>query len=167
MGESCRISCSPPSVEAYSCHAGDSPRGGCLHASNNPRTQFIWNDCSLRCGKPKRQQFIETRITAQSIVDNSPPQAIFDFVCIATNMFPAIHDSCCSGDVLLTQDTRHGSGVRNRSFFMSRQKKTPPKAGSLGFSLGVLPSFHSVKKPSTQLNIASEIGMSKTLVSVD
>ena len=75
----------------------------CLHASNNPRTQFIWNDCSLRCGKPKRQQFIETRITAHSIVDNSLPQAISGFVCIATNMFHAIHDPCCSGDVLLTQ----------------------------------------------------------------
>ena len=53
-------------------------------------------------------------------------------------MFQAINDPCWSGDVLLTQDTRHGSGVRNRSFFMSRQKKTPPKAGSLGFSMGVL-----------------------------
>ena len=52
----------------------------------------------------------------------------------------------------LTQDTRNRSGVRNRSFFMRRQKKTPPKAGSLGFSLGLSPSFHSVKKPSSQLN---------------
>ena len=78
-------------------------------------------------------------------------------------MFPAIHDPCCSGDVLLTQDTRHGSGVRNRSFFMRRQKKTPPKAGSLGFSLGVLPSFHSVKKPSSPTYDASEIRLSKSL----
>ena len=31
-----------------------------------------------------------------------------------------------------------------------RQKKTPPKAGFLGFYKGVLPSFHSVKKSSSQ-----------------
>ncbi|QNJ27260.1 hypothetical protein SynSYN20_02959 [Synechococcus sp. SYN20] len=46
---------------------------------------------------------------------------------------------------------------------MSRQKKTPPKAGFLGFLLGVLPSFHSVKKPSSQMNNASEIRLSKSL----
>ncbi|ABI47380.1 hypothetical protein sync_0839 [Synechococcus sp. CC9311] len=45
----------------------------------------------------------------------------------------------------------------------NRQKKTPPKAGSLGFSLGVLPSFHSVKKPSSQMNNGSEIMLSKPL----
>jgi len=43
------------------------------------------------------------------------------------------------------------------------QKKTPPKAGFLGFSLGVLPCFHSVKKPSSQMNYAPEIPQSKTL----
>ena len=42
-----------------------------------------------------------------------------------------------------------------------RQKKTPPKAGFLGFSLGVLPCFHSVKKPSSQMNHASEILLGK------
>ena len=45
--------------------------------------------------------------------------------------------------------------------FMRRQKKTPPKAGFLGFLLGVLPSFHSVKKPSSPMNHASEILPSK------
>ena len=50
------------------------------------------------------------------------------------------------------------------AFVASRKKldkKNPPKAGSLGFSLGVLPSFHSVKKPSSQLNSASEIPLNK------
>ena len=42
------------------------------------------------------------------------------------------------------------------------QKKTPPKAGFLGFSLGVLPCFHSVKKPSSQMNLGSEIPLSKS-----
>ena len=97
------ISCSPPSAEAYPCNAGDSPRGGCVHAAGNARPLIKCKYGALRCGKPKRQQFIETGITAHSIVDNSLPQAIFDFVCIATNMFLAIHDPCCSGDVLLTQ----------------------------------------------------------------
>ena len=62
---------------------------------------------------------------------------------------------------LLTQGTRNRSGVRNRSFFMRRQKKTPPKAGSLGFCLGVLPCFHSVKKPSSQRNHAFTIRIRK------
>ena len=44
----------------------------------------------------------------------------------------------------------------------TRQKKTPPKAGFLGFSLGVLPCFHSVKKPSSQMNLGSEIPLSKS-----
>ncbi|QNJ25617.1 hypothetical protein SynSYN20_01283 [Synechococcus sp. SYN20] len=42
------------------------------------------------------------------------------------------------------------------------QKKTPPKAGFLDFSLGVLPCFHSVKKPSSQINHASEIPLTKS-----
>ena len=44
-----------------------------------------------------------------------------------------------------------------------RQKKTPPKAGFLGFSLEVLPCFHSAKKYSSHLNFASEISLGKSL----
>ena len=54
-------------------------------------------------------------------------------------------------------------GTNCLSSLMHRQKKTPPKAGSLGFSLDVLPSFHSEKKPSSQMNNASEILLSKSL----
>ena len=52
---------------------------------------------------------------------------------------------------------------KTETAYCSRQKKTPPKAGSLGFSLGVLPSFHSVKKPSSHLDHASENPLSKPL----
>ena len=41
--------------------------------------------------------------------------------------------------------------------FMHRQKKTPPKAGFLDFFWGVLPSFHSVKKPSSHIYFASQL----------
>ena len=75
-------------------------------------------------------------------------------------MFAAIHHPYLSSVGLHGWDLR--GGVRNRSSFMRRQKKTPPKAGFFGFSLGVFPSFHSVKKPSSQMNIASEIRLSKS-----
>ena len=73
-------------------------------------------------------------------------------------MILAAAATCCSH-----KDKSHGGGMGHRSFFMNGQKKTPPKAGSLGFLLGVLPSFHSVKKPSSQMNNASEILLSKSL----
>ena len=47
--------------------------------------------------------------------------------------------------------------------YFIRQKKTPPKAGSLGFSLGVFPSFHSVKKPSSHTDYVSKIRVRKYL----
>ncbi len=40
-----------------------------------------------------------------------------------------------------------------------KQKKTPPKAGFLDFSLGVLPSFHSAKKSSSQHNYVSQLAL--------
>ncbi|QNJ27212.1 hypothetical protein SynSYN20_02911 [Synechococcus sp. SYN20] len=43
------------------------------------------------------------------------------------------------------------------------KKKTPQKAGSLGFLLGVLPCLHSVKKFSSRIADASEIGLGKSL----
>ena len=48
-----------------------------------------------------------------------------------------------------------------RASVCTSKKKTPPKAGFLGFFLGVLPCFHSVKKPSSQMNHASKILQSK------
>ena len=60
-------------------------------------------------------------------------------------------------------NSSHRKGWERIEKLMRRQKKTPPKAGSLGFLLGVLPRFHSVKKPSSQINNASEIWLSKPL----
>ena len=38
----------PPSTEAQPCHAGDSPRGGCVHAAGNARSLIKCNHWSLR-----------------------------------------------------------------------------------------------------------------------
>ena len=76
----------------------------------------------------------------------------------------------CSQKIVQRQDSLviHESIVdgHNRTIFASTcksKKKTPPKAGFLGFSLGVFPCFHSVKKPSSQNYFASEIRLSKSL----
>jgi hypothetical protein len=46
--------------------------------------------------------------------------------------------------------------------FYAQAKENPAKGRVFSFSLGVFPSFHSVKKPSSQTNIASEIRLSKS-----
>ena len=38
------------------------------------------------------------------------------------------------------------------ALFSLSKRKTPPKAGFFGFSLGVLPCFHSEEKPSSRVH---------------
>jgi hypothetical protein len=48
----------------------------------------------------------------------------------------------------------------------SRQKKTPPKAGFSGFSLNVLPCFHSNEKPSSIWSLTQDSFLASPRVSV-
>ena len=56
-----------------------------------------------------------------------------------------------------------GEASTNTLLFDAKTKENPAKGGVSGFSLGVLPRFHSVKKPSSQVNHASEKPLSKSL----